>query len=249
MKLMRQVGSTSLGDDACETLTIAGLAKAKERNLEQFLRLRAPQTWVVLCASADQYLRRTVDSSATQPTPMDINAVVSTSADCGRSGHEKSKCPMRNETCGICGKVGLLRRSAGSVRRVMVKEKRRQVMAKERTRTRTSATVVVSQVTESPTAVIAMTIAAHVGRRVTRARCAEQVRGQASLRAVEVDSEDTGEDPIKEIHDVWAVAVCTSTEHTVHETREDNLSMIKDSGAEEHVVTRADWQRFGEPLL
>ena len=51
LKLMRQVNLTSLGDDARETLTIAGLEKAKERSLEQHLRLRAPQTWTVLCAS------------------------------------------------------------------------------------------------------------------------------------------------------------------------------------------------------
>ena len=65
---------TSLGDDARETLTIVGLEKAKERSLEQHLRLRAPQTWTVLCASVDQYLRTTVDAS---PTPMEIGAVVS----------------------------------------------------------------------------------------------------------------------------------------------------------------------------
>ena len=47
---------TSLGDDARETLTIAGLEKAKEQALEQHFRLRAPQTWTVLCASVDQYL-------------------------------------------------------------------------------------------------------------------------------------------------------------------------------------------------
>ena len=47
---------TSLGDDARETLTIAGLENAKERALEQHLRLRAPPTWAVLCASVDQYL-------------------------------------------------------------------------------------------------------------------------------------------------------------------------------------------------
>ena len=57
-KLMRQVNMTSLGDDARETLTIAGLEKAKERALEQHLRLRAPQTWTVLCASVDQCERR-----------------------------------------------------------------------------------------------------------------------------------------------------------------------------------------------
>jgi len=34
LKLMRQVNMTSLGDDVRETLTIAGLEKAKERSLE-----------------------------------------------------------------------------------------------------------------------------------------------------------------------------------------------------------------------
>ena len=72
---MRQVNMTSLRDDARETLTIAGLEKAKERSLEQHLRLRAPQTWTVLCASVDQHLRTTVDSGS-QPTPMKIGAVI-----------------------------------------------------------------------------------------------------------------------------------------------------------------------------
>ena len=53
---------SSLGDDACETLTIAGLEKVKERSLEQHLRLRAPQSWTVFCASVSQYLRTTMDS-------------------------------------------------------------------------------------------------------------------------------------------------------------------------------------------
>ena len=88
-KLMRQVNMTSLGDDARETLTIAGLEKAKERSLEQHLRLRAPQTWTVLCASVDQYLRTTVDSGS-QPMPKEIGAVMPTCACCGKAGHEKS---------------------------------------------------------------------------------------------------------------------------------------------------------------
>ena len=99
---------TSLGDDARETFTIAGLEKAKERSLEQHLRLRAPQTWTVLCASVDQYLRTTVGSS-TQPTPMDIGAVMSTCACCGKAGHEKARCRFRNAKCSNCGKTGHLR--------------------------------------------------------------------------------------------------------------------------------------------
>ena len=107
-KLMRQVNMTSLGDDARETLTIAGLEKAKERALEQHLRLRAPQTWTVLCASVDQYLRTTVDSGS-QPTPMEIGAVMSTCACCGKAGHEKARCRFRNAKCSNCGKTGHLR--------------------------------------------------------------------------------------------------------------------------------------------
>ena len=79
---------TLLGDDARETLPIAGLEKAKERALEKHLRLVTPQTWTVLCASVDQYLRTTVDSDS-QPTPKEIGAVMSSCACCGKAGHEK----------------------------------------------------------------------------------------------------------------------------------------------------------------
>ena len=103
LKLMRQVNMISLGDDARETLTIAGLEKAKERALEQHSRLRAPLTWTVLCASVDQYLRTKVVSSS-QPTPMESGAVM-----CGKAGHEKARCRFRNAKCSNCGKTGHLR--------------------------------------------------------------------------------------------------------------------------------------------
>ena len=73
---MKQVDMTSLGGDSRETLTIGGLEKAKERALEQHLRLRPPQTWTVLCASVD-HLRTTMDSGS-QPTPTEIGAMMST---------------------------------------------------------------------------------------------------------------------------------------------------------------------------
>ena len=90
------------------TLTIAGLEKAKERALEQHLRLRVPQTWTVLCASVDQYLRTTVGSGS-QSTPMEIDAVMSTCACCGKAGHEKVRCRFHNAKCSNCGKTGHLR--------------------------------------------------------------------------------------------------------------------------------------------
>ena len=106
--LVRQVNMTSLGGDARETLTIAGLEKAKERALEQHLRQRAPQTWIVLCASVDQYLRTTMDTSS-QPTPVEIGAVMSTCACCGKAVHEKARCRFRNAKCSNCGKIEHLR--------------------------------------------------------------------------------------------------------------------------------------------
>ena len=48
---------------------------------------------------------------------------------------------------------------------------------------------------------------------------------------------------------MWALAVCTSTEHMVHEIGEDNRRIIMHSGEEECVITRADWRRLGEPQL
>ena len=48
---MRQVSVTSLGDNARETLTIAGLENAKERSPEHHLRLRASQSLTVLRAN------------------------------------------------------------------------------------------------------------------------------------------------------------------------------------------------------
>ena len=90
---MRQVNMNSLEDDARETLTIAGLEKAREQSLEQHSRLRAPQTWAVFCNSVDQSLRTTVDSITVQHTP-----------------HVKSKCRLRNLKCSHCGKTGHLKK-------------------------------------------------------------------------------------------------------------------------------------------
>ena len=80
VKLIKQASATSLCGDARQTLTIAGLEKAKERSQEQRLRLHTPQTCVVICTSVGQYSRTTVDSITAQPTPMEIEAVVSTCA-------------------------------------------------------------------------------------------------------------------------------------------------------------------------
>ena len=70
--------------------------------------LRTPQTWIALCASVDQYLRTMVDSGS-QPTQMEIGAVMTTCACCGKVGHEKARCRFRNAKCNNCGKTRHIR--------------------------------------------------------------------------------------------------------------------------------------------
>ena len=164
-KMMSQANMTSLGDDARETLTIAGLEKAKERALEQHLRLRASQTWTVLCGSVDQYLRTTVDSGS-QPTPMEIGAVVSTCACCGKAGHEKARCRFRNAKCSNCGKTGHLR--AMCRQRELAKQVPRAAVARvlakavRAVEAQTSAIVVDRSVIDDLIALVEMRVAASV---------------------------------------------------------------------------------------
>ena len=55
------------GDDARETLTIAGLEKAKERSLEQHLRLRASQTLVAFVCKCVSVLANDGGTRAVSP--------------------------------------------------------------------------------------------------------------------------------------------------------------------------------------
>ena len=160
-QLARQVNMTSLGDDARETLTIAGLEKAKERSLEQPLRRRAPQTWTVLCANVDQYLRTSVDSGS-QPTPMEIGAVMSTCACCGKAGHEKARCRCRNAKCSNRGKTGHLRAGcADNVRNLLASQVPRAAVART-VEAQTSAIVVDRSVIDDLIALVETRIAASV---------------------------------------------------------------------------------------
>ena len=101
LKLMRQVSKTSLGDDARETLTIAGLEKAKERALNNICVCVLHKPGLFLGASVDQFLR-------TPSGHCSSLAVVSTCACCGKQGQDKSNCRWRNAKCNNCGKIGHL---------------------------------------------------------------------------------------------------------------------------------------------
>ena len=126
--LMKQVKMTALADDARETLTIAGLEKAKKRSLEQHLRLRAPQTWKVLCASVDQYLRTTVDSCS-QPTPMEIGAVMSTCA-VAKLDTRKRYVDSAVRSAAIVARLDISERCADNVRNLLASQVPRAAVAR-----------------------------------------------------------------------------------------------------------------------
>ena len=83
--------------------------------------------------------------------------------------------------------------------------------------------------------------------------------GNANARAVEAESTEPEEE--REIQHVWALSVydtsgfpldalsvCDNSDFPSEESA-DLLSMIMDSGAEEHAVSLADWKSLREPVL
>ena len=128
-QLMKQMNMTSLGDDARETLTLAGLERAKERSLEQHLRLRAPQTWTVLCASVDQHLRTTVDLN-NQPTPMENGAVMSSVRAVEKLDTRKRGVDSAMPNAAIVARLDISERCADNVRNLLASQVPRAAVAR-----------------------------------------------------------------------------------------------------------------------
>ena len=205
LTLMRQVSVTSLGDDTRETLAIDGLEKAKERSLEQNLRLRAPQSWTVLCASVDQY-------SCSQPTPMEIGAVVSTCACCGKAGHEKVRCQFRNAKCSNCGKTGHLKAMCRQRERSAGKSSPLSSSGKSSgqggtSRGNTDKCYCCGQVRHRrPDCPRRNESCSLCGKRGQLRQVCRSSGGNASARAVEVEPAEPEEE--REIQHAWALSVC-----------------------------------------
>ena len=70
--------------------------------------------------------------------------------------------------------------------------------------------------------------------------------GNASARAVEAEPAEPDEE--REIQHVRALSVCDIPGLPLDESG-NLLNLIMDSGAQEHVVSFADWKSLGEPLL
>ena len=199
----------------------------------------------MLCASVDQYLRTTVDSGS-QPTPTDIGAVVST---CGKAGHEKARCRFRNAKCSNCGKTGHLRALC---------RQREKSAGKSSPSSRGSADrcyccgQVGHRRPDSPRRNESCSL---FGKRGHLSHVCRSSGGNGSARAVEAEPAEPEEE--REVQHVWALSVCDISGPPLEalsvcdnsDFPSDESGNLIDSGAEEHVVSLADWKRLGEPLL
>ena len=254
-----EANMTSLGDDARETLTVAGLEKAKERALEQHLHLHAPQTWTVLCANVDQYLRTTVGSGS-QPTPMEIGAVMSTCAYCGKAGHEKARCRFRNAKCSNCGKTGHLRAMCRQREKSAGKSSPSSSSGKSSgkgsaSRGSADKCCCCGQVGHRrPDCPRPNESCSLCGKRGHWSHVCRSSSGNDEVEPAEPEEE-------REIQHVWALSVhdpsgfpldalsvCDNSDFPSDEPG-NLLNIVMDSGAEEHVVSLADWKSLGEPVL
>ena len=108
LTLMRQVNMTSSGDDARETLTIAGLERAKERSLEEHLRLlRSTNLDSVECKCGSVLAN---DGGIEQSAYADGNWCRDVNVCLlWRSWTRESRCRFCNVKCSNCGKTGHLK--------------------------------------------------------------------------------------------------------------------------------------------
>ena len=195
---------TSVGDDARETLTFAGLENAKERSLEQHLRLRAPQNL--------EYLRTTVDLCS---TPMGIGAVMSPCACCGKAGHEKARCRFRNAKCSNC-KTGHLRAMCRQREKSAGKSSPSSSSGKSSgkggtSRGSTDKCYCCGQVGHRrPDCPRRNKSCSLCGKRGHLSQVCRSSGGNASARAVEVEPAEPEEE--REIQHVWALSVCDNSD-------------------------------------
>ena len=87
---MRQVNMTSLGDDARETLTIAGL-EGQGTISGTTLTSACSTNLDSVVSKCESVLANDGGLEQSAHTPMEIGAVMSTCAFCGKAGHGKAR--------------------------------------------------------------------------------------------------------------------------------------------------------------
>ena len=210
--LTRQVSMTSLGDDARETLTIAGLEKAKERSPEQHLRLRAPQTWTVLCASVDQYLRTTVDSCTGQPRQWKLVLWCQRVPAVVKLDTRKRGVDSAMPSAAIAARLDISRRCADNVRNLLASQVPRSSSGKSSgkggtNRGNTDKCYCCGQLGHRrPDCSRRKENCSLCGKRGHLSQMCRSSGANANVRAVEAEPAEPEEE--REIQHVWALSVC-----------------------------------------
>ena len=200
--------------------------KHKERALEQHLRLRAPQTWTVLCASVDQYLRTT---RAVNPTPVEIGAVMSTVCLLWQSWTTRKRdVDSAMRSAAIVARLDISVRCADNVKSSLASQVPRTAVARvlaKAARTveaQTSAIDVDRSVIDDLIALVETRVAASVGKCGHSSQVCRSSGGNANARAVEVQPVEPEEE--REIQHVWALSVYDTSGFTL-----DALSVCDNS--------------------
>ncbi len=104
---MSRLPAGSLSDAAKEALAIEAASVSQQAALKQCWRLQSRQKWQDLVATVDSYMF-TMYTSGSEPTPMHICAVTSQTVCqcCGKTGHNKADCRMKDCVCLKCGTKG-----------------------------------------------------------------------------------------------------------------------------------------------
>ena len=186
---------------------------------------------------------------------------MSTCACCGKAGHEIARCRFRKAKCSNCGKIGHLRamcrqreKSAGksSPSSSSGKSSGKGSASRGSTDNCYCCGQVVHRRPDCPRRNESCSLC---GKRGHLSHVCRSSGGNAHVGEPAEPEEE------REIQHVWAlsvydtsglpldaVSVCDTSDLPSDESG-NLLNMIMDSGAEEHLVSLADWKSLGEPLL
>ena len=186
--------------------------------------------------------------------------MMSTCACCGKAGHEKARCRFRN------GKTGHLRavcrqREKSAGKSSPSSSSGKSVLAKvARTVENRDKCYCCGQVCHTTTWLPSSKRELQsLWRTWTLSQVCRSSGGNANARAVEVEPAEPEEE--REIQHVWALSVCDisglpldalsvcDNSDLPSDESGDLLNMFMDSGAEEHVVSLADWKSLGKKVL
>ena len=108
VKKVSKLPQGSLSSQAIEQLTISGMARHGQPELENHQRLRAPMAWQDIGTPVEKYLSTIYHQQS--PQPMDVGTATTNQKcqSCGSQTHKREECWHKDETRKTCGTRGHL---------------------------------------------------------------------------------------------------------------------------------------------